>query len=149
RIAPREGSSSWPCTPPASVGAPSPTPSVRESLGTPQCFTLIEIIRGGVPNRGLSSRDSVPYSIEGNPMSLAKRFQQATAWEYSLIDRMRVRGHVMNMQNVCMLRMFYQQCRGVNWIEPQHLQRITQDFVQHVEAFAQKHKIPLITAKPG
>jgi hypothetical protein len=75
-------------------------------------------------------------------MSLAKRFQQDIAWEYSLIDRMRVRGHVMNMQNVCMLRMFFQQCRGVNWIEPRHLQQITQDFVQHVEAFAQKHKIP-------
>jgi hypothetical protein len=67
-------------------------------------------------------------------MSLAKRFQQDIAWEYSLIDRMRVRGHVMNMQNVCMLRMFFQQCRGVNWIEPRHLQQITQDFVQHVEA---------------
>jgi hypothetical protein len=25
-------------------------------------------------------------------------FQQDIAWEYSLIDRMRVRGHVMNMQ---------------------------------------------------
>jgi hypothetical protein len=82
-------------------------------------------------------------------MSLAKRFEQDIAWEYSLIDRMRVRGHIMSMQNVCMLRMFFQQCRDVNWIEPKHLQQITQDFVQHVEAFAQKHKIPLITAKPG
>jgi hypothetical protein len=72
-------------------------------------------------------------------MSLAKRFQQDIAWEYSLIDRMRVRGYVMNMQNVCMLRLFFQQCRGVNWIEPQHLQRITRDFVQH--PVAQKHKI--------
>lgn len=82
-------------------------------------------------------------------MSLATRFAHDIAWEYSLIDRMRVRGHVMNMQNVGMLRTFFQQCRGVNWIEPRHLQQVTQDFLQHVETFAQKHKIPLITAKPG
>ena len=55
----------------------------------------------------------------------------------------------MSMQTVCMLRMFLQQCRGVNGIEPRHLQQVIQDFVQHVEAFAQKHKIPWITAKPG
>jgi hypothetical protein len=42
-------------------------------------------------------------------MSLTTRFAEDIAWEYSLIDRMRVRGHIMSMQTVCMLRMFFQQ----------------------------------------
>ena len=34
-------------------------------------------------------------------------------------------------------------------LQVRHLQQVTQDFIQHVDALAQKHKIPLITAKPG
>jgi hypothetical protein len=82
-------------------------------------------------------------------MSLADRFAQEITLEYSLIDRMRVRGHVLSLQTITMLRMFFQQIRGVEWIEPQHLQQLTSDFVQFVEQYAESHKIPLISAKPG
>ena len=82
-------------------------------------------------------------------MSLAQRFADEISLEYSLIDRMRVRGHVLNLQTITMLRMFFQQVRGVEWIEPQHLQQLTSEFVHFVEQYAELHDIPLITAKPG
>ena len=82
-------------------------------------------------------------------MSLAERFADEISLEYSLIDRMRVRGHVLNLQTITMLRMFFQQVRGVEWIEPQHLQQLTSEFVQFVEDYAKLHDVPLISAKPG
>jgi hypothetical protein len=81
--------------------------------------------------------------------SIAERFASNITLEYSLIDRMRVRGHVMNIQNITMLRTYFQRVRGVNWIEPRDLQQATEEFVRHVEAFAQQNKIPLLTARPG
>ena len=57
RIAPREGSLSLPCIPQASVGAPCPTPSALDNRATTRRFIPTEK-RGGVPNRGLLSRDS-------------------------------------------------------------------------------------------
>jgi hypothetical protein len=81
--------------------------------------------------------------------SLAVRFAADISLEYSLIDRMRVRGHMMNLQNVGMLGAFFKHWRNVAWIEPRDLQRITDEFVTHVEALAQKNQIPLLQAKPG
>lgn len=46
-------------------------------------------------------------------MSLAKRFAKDVSLEYSLIDRIRIGGHVMTLQTITMLRMFFQQIRGV------------------------------------
>ena len=51
--------------------------------------------------------------------SLADRFAADITLEYSLIDRMRVRGHVMKLQNVGMLGAFFERFRGVPWIEPE------------------------------
>jgi hypothetical protein len=82
-------------------------------------------------------------------MSLADRFADAITLEYSLIDRMRVRGHVMKLQNLGLLGAFFKGFRGVNWIEPRDLQKITADFVRFVEDLAQKNDIPIIAAKPG
>ena len=81
--------------------------------------------------------------------SLADRFDADISLEYSLIDRMRVRGHVMHLQNVGMLGAFFKRFRDVPWIEPRDLQKITAEFVGHVEALAHKHQIPLLQAKPG
>jgi hypothetical protein len=81
--------------------------------------------------------------------SLADRFAKDIAMEYTLVDRMRVRGHVMKLQSVGMLACFFQHFRGVAWIEPCDLQQITDDFVRHVETLAQKLNIPLLSAKPG
>ena len=74
-------------------------------------------------------------------MSLAKRFADEISLEYSLIDRMRVRGHVLNLQTITMLRMFFQQVRGVEWIEPEHLQQLTSEFVHFVEQFNERSKM--------
>jgi hypothetical protein len=88
--------------------------------------------------------------IEGNPMSsLADRFAADISLEYSLIDRMRVRGHIMNLQNVGMLGAFFKRWRNVAWVGQRDLQKITEEFVAHVEALAQKNQIPLLQAKPG
>ncbi len=81
--------------------------------------------------------------------SLAERFAEDITLEYSLIDRMRVRGHIMKLQNVGMLGAFFQRFRGVDWIEPRDLQELTTEFVQSVEALAQTNGIPLLAAKPG
>jgi hypothetical protein len=81
--------------------------------------------------------------------SLADRFEADISLEYSLIDRMRVRGHVMHLQNVGMLGAFFKRWRKVAWIEPRDLQNITAEFVAHVEALAQNNQIPLLQAKPG
>lgn len=82
-------------------------------------------------------------------MSLAERFADQTTLEYSLIDRMRVRGHVLNLQTITMLRMFFQQVRGVDWIEPHHLKELTDEFIRFVENYATLHGIPIIPAKVG
>ncbi len=81
--------------------------------------------------------------------SLAERFAEDITLEYSLIDRMRVHGHIMKLQNVGMLGAFFQRFRGVDWIEPRDLQELTTEFVQSVEALAQTNGIPLLAAKPG
>jgi hypothetical protein len=81
--------------------------------------------------------------------SLADRFAADISLEYSLSDRMRVRGHLMNLQNVGMLGAFFKRWRNTPWIEPRDLQKATDEFVAHVEALAQKHQIPLLQAKPG
>ena len=80
--------------------------------------------------------------------SLADRFAADISLEYLLIDRMRVRGHLMTLQNVGMLGAFFKRWRGVSWIEPRDLQHATDEFVAHVEALAQRNQIPLLTAKP-
>ena len=77
-------------------------------------------------------------------MSLAERFADDISLEYSLIDRMRVRGHVLKLQTITMLRTYFQQVRHVDWIEPQDLQRATDDFVRFVEDYARLHDIPLV-----
>lgn len=82
-------------------------------------------------------------------MSLAERFADQITLEYSLIDRMRVRGHVLNLQTITMLRTYFQQVHGVNWIEPKHLQQLTDQFVAFVEQYATSHNIPIVSAKPG
>jgi hypothetical protein len=69
--------------------------------------------------------------------------------EYSLIDRMRVRGHIMNLQNVGMLGNFFKRFRQVDWIRPSDLQQLTTDFVQHVERLAAKQNIPLLSTQTG
>jgi len=81
--------------------------------------------------------------------SLADRFAADISLEYSLIDRMRVRGHLMNLQNVGMLGAFFKRWRNVPWIEPRDLEKATDELVAHVEALAQKNQIPLLQAKPG
>jgi hypothetical protein len=81
--------------------------------------------------------------------SLAERFAKDISLEYSLIDRMRVRGHIMNLQNVGMLGAFFKRWRNVDWIGQRDLQKITEEFVGHVEALAEKNQIPLLQAKPG
>jgi hypothetical protein len=81
--------------------------------------------------------------------SVLQRFSKDIAFQYSLIDRMRVRGHVMNLQSITLLRTFFQRARGVNWIEPSHLKQLTDEFVQHVEQFAEENRIPLLSARPG
>ena len=81
--------------------------------------------------------------------SLAERFADGITLEYSLIDRMRVRGHVMKLQNVGLLGAFFDRFRGVKWIEPRDLQEVTADFVQFIEDLAQENDIPIISAKPG
>jgi len=81
-------------------------------------------------------------------MSLAERFADDISLEYSLIDRMRVRGHVLKLQTITMLRTYFQQVRHVDWIEPQDLQRATDDFVRFVEDYARLHDIPLVPAQP-
>jgi hypothetical protein len=82
-------------------------------------------------------------------MSILQRFKPEITLEYSLIDRMRIRGHIMNMQSITMLRTYFQQVRRVNWIHPRDLQKATDDFVKHVETLAQENNIPMLTAHPG
>jgi hypothetical protein len=82
-------------------------------------------------------------------MSLGDRFADDISLEYSLVDRMRVRGHIMNIQSITMLRMFFQRIRGVEWIEKKDLEQATADFVRHVEAFAEQNNIPILTSRPG
>ena len=82
-------------------------------------------------------------------MSLVERFADDITLEYSLIDRLRVRGHVLNLQTITMLRSYFQQVHHVEWIEPRDLQRLTDDFVRFVEDYAQRHHVPLLSAKPG
>ena len=62
-------------------------------------------------------------------MSLAERFADDISLEYSLIDRMRVRGHLLTLQTITMLRTYFQQVRHVNWIEPCHLKELTDVFM--------------------
>ena len=81
--------------------------------------------------------------------SLADRFAEDISLEYSLVDRIRVRGHLMHLQSVGMLSVFFKRWRNVSWIEPRDLQKITDEFVQHVESLAEKNDIPLLSAKPG
>jgi hypothetical protein len=80
---------------------------------------------------------------------LAEQFADDITLTYSLIDRMRVRGHVMNFQNVRMLGAFFQRFRGVDWIERRGLHKLTTNFVQSIEMLAQRNNIPLLSAKPG
>ncbi len=61
--------------------------------------------------------------------SLADRFADDIDFEYSLIDRMRVRGHLMNLQTVGMLGEFFRRFRGVDWIEKRDLEQVPQDFI--------------------
>lgn len=82
-------------------------------------------------------------------MSLAERFADDITLEYSLIDRMRLRGHVLNLQTITMLRTYFQQVRHVDWIEPADLQQITDDFVRFVEDYASMHNVPILRGKPG
>ena len=82
-------------------------------------------------------------------MSLAERFAEDISLEYSLIDRIRIRGHVLTLQTITMLRMFFQQVRGVEWIKPSDLRQVTDEFIRHVEQFAESNDIPVITARPG
>lgn len=82
-------------------------------------------------------------------MSLAKRFAEDVSLEYSLMDRIRIRGHMLTLQTITMLRMFFQQIRGVQWINPSDLRQATDEFVHHVEQYAEQNDIPLITARPG
>ena len=82
-------------------------------------------------------------------MSLTDRFADQIDFEYSLIDRMRVRGHVMNMQSITMLRGYFQQVRHVDWIEPADLQAVTDDFVRYVEDYAKLHNIPILRGRVG
>ncbi len=82
-------------------------------------------------------------------MSLVDRFADNISLEYSLVDRMRVRGHIMNIQSITMLRLFFQRIRGVEWIEQKDLQKTTADFVRHVEAFAEQNNIPILASRPG
>ncbi|HMB08066.1 MAG TPA: hypothetical protein VKP69_30595, partial [Isosphaeraceae bacterium] len=55
----------------------------------------------------------------------------------------------MKLQNVGMLGAFFEHVRGVPWIEPRDLQKLTDDFVRSVEELAQKNSIPLLAAQPG
>jgi hypothetical protein len=82
-------------------------------------------------------------------MSLAERFADEITLEYSLIDRIRIRGHVHHLQTITMLRNYFQQVRHVDWIEPQDLQQVTDEFVRFVEDYASIHNIPLLSSKPG
>lgn len=82
-------------------------------------------------------------------MALAERFAHQIDFEYSLIDRIRVRGHVMNMQSITMLRGYFQQVRHVDWIEPADLQAVTDDFVRYVEDYATRHNIPILRGRVG
>src|SRR5689334_2195679 len=81
--------------------------------------------------------------------SLASRFAEDISLEYSLIDPMRVRGHLMHLQSVGMLSVFFKRWWNVAWIEPHHLQKVTDEFTRYVEAIAQKNKIPILASKPG
>lgn len=81
--------------------------------------------------------------------SVLDRFSADIALQYSLVDRIRVKGHIRNMQSVSMLRSYFEQTQGVSWIEPRHLRQLTVDFVEHVEHFAERFGIPLLAAKPG
>ena len=49
------------------------------------------------------------------------RFSADIGLQYSLVDRIRVKGHIRNMQSVSMLRSYFEQTQGVSWIEPRHL----------------------------
>ena len=49
--------------------------------------------------------------------SLPERFADDLTLQYSLIDRMRVRGHIRKLQNVGMLGAFFQRFRKVDWIQ--------------------------------
>ena len=51
-------------------------------------------------------------------MSLVERFADDITLQYALIDRLRVRGHVLNLQTTTMLRTYFQQVHHVAWIEP-------------------------------
>lgn len=81
--------------------------------------------------------------------SLADRFADDIDFDYSLIDRMRVRGHIMNLQTVGMLGEFFRRFRRVDWIEKRDLEQVTEDFIHHVETLAAKNNIPLLKAHPG
>lgn len=82
-------------------------------------------------------------------MSLEDRFANDINLKYTLIDRMRVRGHVLSLQTITMLRSYFQHVRGVDWIEQKDLQDVTADLVQHIERYAEHHGIPIIASKPG
>lgn len=81
--------------------------------------------------------------------SLLDRFAPEISMEYSLIDRMRVRGHISSLQDVGRLGYFFRQFRGVDWIEQRDLQKITEDFIAHVEKLARDNNIPIILAHTG
>ena len=80
-------------------------------------------------------------------MSLAERFADDISLEYSLIDRMRIRGHVLNLQTITMLRTYFQRVHHVDWIEPENLQRLTDDFVRFVEDYAKSKRRILPSAR--
>jgi hypothetical protein len=50
------------------------------------------------------------------------------------------RGHVLNLQTITMLRTYFQRIRGVEWIEPKHLQQLADEFVAFVEQYAGAHR---------
>lgn len=80
---------------------------------------------------------------------LADRFADDISLEYSLVDRLRIRGHVMKLQTITLLRMYFQQVRHVEWIQPTHLQQLTEEFVRYVEQFAELNNIPILQGRPG
>jgi hypothetical protein len=45
--------------------------------------------------------------------------------------------------------MYFQQIRGVDWIEPGDLQALTTEFVSFVEGYARLHNIPILRSTPG
>ena len=82
-------------------------------------------------------------------LTIPELLRDHVSLDLECIDRVYLNGYVPTLQTSGALTYFLQQHRGELIASPVLLQRISQDFVAAVEAFAQTHHIPLVHFPSG